>query len=96
MTKAWADPTLRKQASDSHKKQWADPNKRKQLSDTMKALRRKPIVTPDGIFIDQEKAALFYNRTEALIAHRRKKYPKEYYYITREEYIMLTGKDPFK
>jgi len=94
-TKAWADPSKRKKASESHKKQWADPSKRKQLSDTMKALRRKPIVTPDGVFIDQESAAIHYNLGEATIAYRRNKYPKEYYYITKEEYIMLTGKDPF-
>lgn len=91
--KLWEDADRRKRASQSHKKQWDDPDKRKKLSDTMKALRRKPMVTPDGIFEDQEKVAIFYGLTEATIAYRRRKYPKEYYYISKQEYTKLTGKD---
>jgi hypothetical protein len=91
--KKWADPKVKKQASESHKRQWADPEKRKRLGATMKAIRQTPIMTPDGPFPDTTSAGEHYGLTSATILYRRKKYPKEYYYITKEEYIMLTGKE---
>jgi hypothetical protein len=58
-----------------------------------KGKNRRPLITPKGVFPSQEDAAIFYNVSTQTIRSRRDKFPKEYYFISREEYIMLTGKD---
>jgi len=63
--------------------------------------RYKPIVTPIGIFVQLAAAAQAYmsilNYTEASckgwLIRQMKNNSKEYYYITHEEYILLTGND---
>jgi len=56
---------------------------------------KKPMMTPDGPFPSRVEAAAFYKKDKSVMNGRMKKYPDQYYYITQEEYIMLTGKDPF-
>jgi len=59
----------------------------------------KPIITPIGIFVSKSQAGLAYcefhgNRNgDKFVSNKLKDQPKEYYYISKEEYIMLTGKD---
>ena len=67
--------------------------------------RLKPIVTPYGIFnsLDSASNEIHSNRylenrktrlsVKAFIRSKIKIASKEFYYITHEEYIMLTGKD---
>lgn len=55
--------------------------------------RRKAIKTPMGIFITIASVAKAYDMSVAGIQHRMKKCSDEYYYLTSEEYILLTGKD---
>jgi hypothetical protein len=57
------------------------------------AERSKPMVTPDGIFGSRKEAAEFYQVKTPVMNYYMKKYPTEYFYISQEEYIMLTGKD---
>ena len=52
--------------------------------------QRKPIVTPAGIFPSNKHAEDHYGFE---LAYWRKKKPKEFYYITKGEYILLTGRD---
>lgn len=65
----------------------------------------KPFVTPLGIFWTKSKAAEYYlenkltanttkGSTNVWLSRQLVKFPKEFYYISKEEYIMLTGKDP--
>lgn len=82
-------------------KRTADPAWNKANSES----KMKPIVTPFGIF-RSFTLAVEYIHSNNLVPTRKtlvsvKRYvgpkikssPKEYYYISREEYIMLTGKD---
>jgi hypothetical protein len=72
-------------------------NKNKRIA----ILKYKPIVTPFGVFKSKKDSVSFYNEKNNVtngndsISYKIKKYPEQYYYITQEEYIMLTGKDPF-
>lgn len=70
-----------------------------------KLLSSKQCVTPYGVFWSRADAAKFIfenkiiptRKTESslmsLLAGKFKNNPKEYYYISKEEYIMLTGKE---
>lgn len=69
------------------------PNKGVPMKEESKQKMSKIIVTPDGIFLSRTKAAEYYGVCGPVISHRLNKYPKEYYYISREEYTLLTGKD---
>lgn len=53
----------------------------------------KPIVTPFGIFISVKDAIEKIGKSEGWLMTQRKRFPQEYYLISQEEYIMLTGKD---
>jgi len=71
----------------------------KWLTSQRKAKKRllKPIVTPFGIF-ESIKSVTEYAFEKKICSRdtlyrRLKSHPNEYYYITQEEYIMLTGKD---
>lgn len=44
----------------------------------------KPIHTPLGIFASKTLAAQAYNCDSSLISYRLKKFPKDYYYITKD------------
>jgi hypothetical protein len=66
----------------------------------------QPIVTSAGIFPCKKQADEYYfnnkltpcstlGSVSAWVRRAMNQLPKEFYYITREEYIMLTGKDPF-
>jgi len=61
----------------------------------------KCVVSPDGIFPSVKAAIEFYNikrnslYSEAWLMRQRKKFPNQYYLISQEEYIILTGNDPF-
>ena len=50
----------------------------------MSAASAKPIHTPLGIFASIKLAAQAYNCDGSLIHYRLKKFPKDYYYITKE------------
>lgn len=76
------------------------PEIRKKLSEKKKGNnnRARPIVTPLGIFPSRKHAIEIYlasGRTNALkwIEKWLKIDKDNFYYITKEEYIMLTGKD---
>jgi hypothetical protein len=60
----------------------------------MKEARRKPCVTPLGIFSSLEEAGLSHNRHRNWVRDKIKNKTQGFYYITKEEYILLTGKDP--
>jgi len=51
---------------------------------------RKPMITPMGIFPSKKDADICHGGDNG---YRMKTKPKEYYYISQEEYIILTGKD---
>jgi hypothetical protein len=61
----------------------------------------KPIVTPEGIFESLKSASEHYSKISDIETHKAryrlttelKKNPIEFFLISQEEYIMLTGKD---
>jgi hypothetical protein len=59
----------------------------------------KPIVTPAGVFAAVVDAGQAYNKIRNFnngrkwVINQLKVNSKEFYYITKEEYILLTGKD---
>ena len=66
--------------------------------------KARPIVTPEGIFRSMAETINYYiehqlvtNKNPAACGHKIRAWikdkPTEYYYITKEEYIMLTGKE---
>jgi ABC-type phosphate transport system substrate-binding protein len=66
----------------------------------------QPIVTPTGIFACKKHADEYYfinnltpckvlGSVQGWVSRAMKQRKDEFYYITREEYIMLTGKDPW-
>jgi hypothetical protein len=73
--------------------------------DANRKARFKPIVTPYGIFNSLDSASIeihlgkFLSNRKTVISVRTfirsaiKNASKEFYYITKEKYIMLTGKD---
>jgi hypothetical protein len=88
-----AETRAKNSASNKGKKLSTDHCKK--VSASLIGTRRgaKPVVTPFGIFDSLKNTALNLNKHVDTIARYIKLYPKEYYYITKEEYIMLTGKD---
>lgn len=72
------------------------------LANTKQANRKncaRPVVTPTGVFAALVDAGQAYNQIRNFnngrkwVINQLKVNPKEFYYITREEYIMLTGKE---
>ena len=66
----------------------------------------QPIVTPAGVFPCKKHADEHYFKNNLTpckvlgsagqwVRRAMNQYPKEYYYISQEEYIMLTGLDPW-
>jgi hypothetical protein len=53
----------------------------------------KPLITPNGPMRSRRDVANFYNIDITTLGSWLHKKPNEFYYITQEEYIMLTGKD---
>lgn len=76
------------------------PEIRKKLSEKKKGNnnRARPIVTPLGIFPSRKHAAEAYlasGKANAMkwIERWLKELPEQFYYISKEEYILLTGRD---
>tara|TARA_R110000868_G_scaffold15887_1_gene72004 strand:- start:465 stop:950 length:486 start_codon:yes stop_codon:yes gene_type:complete len=63
--------------------------------------KQTPCITPLGIFSGVNEAGKYYNETKnrkcgaTVVCRNLKRNAEGYRYITQEEYIMLTGKDPF-
>ena len=90
---------------DNHQKgvekRTADPAWNKANSEA----RMKPIITPFGTFRSLDSATEYvhnnkllptrqtYVSVKACLRSKLKIEPKEYYYISKEEYMMLTGKE---
>lgn len=69
--------------------------KHKKAMEIAKLKIQKCIVTPEGVFESLKAACAYYkehlNKGAWFLSDRLNKFPKEFYYISREEYIMLTG-----
>ena len=63
--------------------------------------KQTPCITPLGIFSGVNEAGKYYDETKnrkcgaTVVCRNLKRNAEGYRYITQEEYIMLTGKDPF-
>lgn len=55
----------------------------------------KPLQTPDGVFKSKKDAAEYYGITVSSLGGRIKHNPKLYFLITKEQYIELTGLNPW-
>jgi hypothetical protein len=53
----------------------------------------KPLITPDGPMRSRRDAATYYNVDITTIGTWLHKKSDQYYYISQEEYILLTGKE---
>jgi hypothetical protein len=53
----------------------------------------KPLITPDGPMRSRKDAAEYYQVDVTTVGTWLKKKSTEFYFITQEEYIMLTGKE---
>jgi hypothetical protein len=82
------DPAHIKKHQEAVNKRTQNPEWRKKQTE-----RSKPMVTPDGIFKSRKDAAEFYQVKTPVMNSRMNRYPDQYYYISQEEYFMLTGKD---
>lgn len=58
-------------------------------------LKQKCIVSPYGVFASRHELVAAIGRSSWYVDERLRKDSAEYYYISVEEYIMLTGQDPF-
>jgi hypothetical protein len=66
-----------------------DPNFKK----IVRAIKCKPVIIKGNIFDSRKSAIEFYKVDSTTISNWLKNNPDECYYISKEEYIMLTGKD---
>ena len=102
----YSDPEYRQSIKQKRQQQANDPTYKEKLAlgiakrdsnpDYIKArklARIKPLITDFGIFESRNDAAKAQNCDPAYINSLMKKYPDRYFYISQEEYIMLTGKD---
>jgi hypothetical protein len=80
-------------------KRTADPDWQKKNAEKAKKAF-KSMITPDGIFPSVKSCIEFYNKkrnskySESWLMTQRKKFPTEFYLISQEEYILITGIDP--
>ena len=87
------DENWKTKNAEKNKRKWNDPEYRNTMLNLPKTFR-KPIVTPIGVFKSRKEAAIACNVDGPRISLYIKTKSLEYYYITHEEYIMLTGVDP--
>lgn len=89
------DPAYVKSHSEGVARRDADPEYHKSLlkGAEEKLMRKGFIVTPAGIHLRQPESATANNISVRTLQQRIKSNPKEYYYISQEKYIMLTGKE---
>ncbi len=99
--KSAKDPKIKEIRKEVGKKLSQNEEWCKAAGERNKQRCRKPIVTPEGIFValrGPDSAAEHYNKiknqksTQNWLMNQIKNDPTNFYYITQEEYIMLTGK----
>lgn len=96
-----ANPEVRKELSDRAKKSHAGRTKEdyKQFDAKRKSngtwseavkqagkRRRKPLLTPNGVFDSKKEAHLHYGFDPAMVDYNRNKNPNEWFFITVEDY----------
>ena len=74
----------------SQTKEWKDHHK---LANPIGKKKKMPLMTDQGPMQSRMHAAKYFDVTPQIIDRRIKKYPDQYYYITKEEYTQLTGKE---
>lgn len=90
----WLERIKESRIAMAQDENWIANNK-----NAIRARCAKPIITPVGVFAAAADAAREYNKIrnfnngKTWIANQLKKNPTEFYYISKEEYIMLTGKE---
>ena len=98
LKKGWDKPGVRERKSISAKEAANRPEvKAVGLKHIHQRAKKQmvPIVTREGIFQCAQAWADVVKKDKAMFGHWAKKLPNEYYRISQEEYILLTGKDPF-
>jgi hypothetical protein len=78
---------------ESQKEQGEKKRKDPSFKKVVRAIKCKPIVGKDGIFDSRKSVAEFYKVDPTTVSNWLKHKPTEFYYISQEEYIMLTGKE---
>lgn len=99
LKEGWDKPGVRENKSVSAKEAASRPEVRKKLLKNIQERSKKqmvPVVTKDGIFCSVLEWSKFVGKSTAMFGHWANKFPNEYYRISQEEYIMLTGQDPFQ
>lgn len=87
-----SDSNFIKSWEEGMKKRNSDPKFLEILNKNGKK-KSKPLVTPDGVFSSRREAAKHYNHVDSWVGSQIQKNPLEWYYISKEEYILLTGKE---
>lgn len=98
LKEGWNKPGVRENKSKSVLEVLARPGSLEAHQERARKNGRKsmrPCVSPEGIFESNRAWAEATGFSRDLFGYRGRKNPKDYYYITQEEYIILTGKDPF-
>jgi hypothetical protein len=98
LKEGWNKPGVREAKSLSAKEAANRPEvKEKALKHILERAKKQmvPIVTREGIFSCAQEWATFVKKDKAMFGYWAKKFPNEYYRISQEEYILLTGNDPF-
>lgn len=99
LKEGWNKPGVREAKSLSAKEVANRPEVKEILLKHIHKRAKKqmvPIVTREGIFPCAQAWANVVKKDKAMFGHWASKFPKEYYRISQEEYIMLTGENPFK
>lgn len=92
----WNKPGVRENKSQSVREVLSRPGQLKAHQERARKNGRKsmrPCVSPEGVFESNRAWAEHTAYSRDLFGYRCRKMPTEYYYITQEEYTMLTGKE---
>lgn len=98
LKEAWNKPGARENKSRSVNEVLSRPGMLEAHQERARKNGRKnmrPCQSPEGIFESNRAWAEKTGYSRDLFGYRARKMPDQYYYITKEEYVRLTGQDPF-
>lgn len=95
----WARPGAKERKSKSVKEVLSRPGMLAAHQERARKNGKKserPCISPEGIFESARSWAEHTGYSRDLFGYRARKMPKEYYYITQEEYVKLTSQNPWE
>ena len=93
------DPNWLAKTTANNRAKTQDAEYMAKITKVLQDRSQKPFVTPEGVFDSVKSAQEHYNVLLNIkhggiwLRKQKKKFPNGYYHISKEEYIMLTGKE---